>query len=73
MKEQIEIHRPISEKELEELKERWFVFCGGRTRKPIMDPMQKKVLVWAAIGFVIAVFYIALSLVTWKVLGLLGP
>lgn len=72
-KDQIENHRPISEKELEEIKEHWFLFCGGTPpRKPIMDPMQKRVLVWAAIAFVIAVFYISLSLVTWKAINWVG-
>jgi hypothetical protein len=73
MKEhEIENNRLISDKEFEDIKEHWIVVCGGRMRDPIMDSMQKRVLVWAAISFVIAVFYIALSLVTWKAISWIG-
>ena len=39
--------------------------CCKTFKTPIMDPMQKSVLVWAGVGFVIALWYLALSLGAW--------
>lgn len=72
MKDQIENHRIVSDKEFEEIKECWFVLCGGKLRRPVMDSMQRRVVVWAIVGWFIGAGYILLALGVWYAVSWVG-
>lgn len=63
----------MTDRETKEIQQRWIeIGMWPAPRNPIMDPMQRRVAIWSAIAFVIAVFYIGLSLVTWMAVSWIG-